>query len=222
MKIAEIYKEYQVPKNLQEHMFRVASVAKIVLSKIEQDIDSDSIIQACLVHDLGNIVKFTLDNEDIIRNPEDVLFLKELQKKFIDRYGEDDHVATKKILDEIGVVERVKDLALVLGSKGEGLQVVAQGKNLEAKIFIYCDARVSPYDIVSVEERLRDLKSRYIQTDRPHRLSEEEFQFMEQYVLDITGQIEDLLGDYVQDIRNLNNSDSDTVLAEYNIDTKDD
>jgi len=222
MKIAEIYKQYQIPKNLQEHMFRVASVAKIVLSKIEQDVDSDLIIQACLVHDLGNIVKFALDNDDIVRDPEDISSLKELQKKFIDRYGEDDHVATKKVLDEIGVVERVKDLALVLGSKSEGLHVVAQGKNLEAKIFIYCDARVSPYDIVSVEERLRDLKSRYMQIDRLYHLSEGEFRFIEKYTLDITEQVEDLLGNYVQDISNLNDSDLDTVLTEYNIDTEDD
>ena len=63
MKIKDIYSKYNIPPNLQLHMFRVAAFADILCDNHKKvDFDKEIIIKSCLLHDLGNIIKFDFDN----------------------------------------------------------------------------------------------------------------------------------------------------------------
>ena len=61
-RITEIYDEYKIMPNLREHMFRVAGVASLICDNLEESLSKKEIISACLLHDLGNIVKFDLES----------------------------------------------------------------------------------------------------------------------------------------------------------------
>lgn len=62
MTIKEIYKMFRVPPNLQEHMIRVAKVARFIFDHwVGPKLDWQKLEKICLLHDLGNVVKFDLD-----------------------------------------------------------------------------------------------------------------------------------------------------------------
>ena len=64
MNIINIYQKYHIPKNLQLHMLRVSACAKLITNNWKnKEINKESIIRVCLLHDMGNIVKIK-DNPD--------------------------------------------------------------------------------------------------------------------------------------------------------------
>lgn len=59
MKIQEIYRRYSIPPNLERHMLQVAAVGEYICTHWSgPELNSQLILQALLLHDLGNIVKF--------------------------------------------------------------------------------------------------------------------------------------------------------------------
>lgn len=58
--ISQIYDRYQVLPALQLHMLRVAAVAQLICSSHHRALPTDHIISCCLLHDIGNILKFDL------------------------------------------------------------------------------------------------------------------------------------------------------------------
>ncbi len=78
---------------------------------IGQVIDWEHLIVAGLLHDLGNVIKFDLDKFPALLGDElpRIDFWHEEQKKLIEKYGDDDHIATGKMLDELGIKPEIKD-----------------------------------------------------------------------------------------------------------------
>lgn len=93
--------------NLQEHMLRVTGVAFLICDNLEKSVDRESVITACLIHDIGNIVKFKLEVFPEFLKPKGLRYWKEIQENFISKYGKNDYQANYKILKEIGVDARV-------------------------------------------------------------------------------------------------------------------
>ncbi len=60
-KISEIYEEYKIMPNLREHQLRVAAVAAQICDNFNKPLNKKEIITACLLHDMGNIIKFKLE-----------------------------------------------------------------------------------------------------------------------------------------------------------------
>src|SRR6266404_1725530 len=102
-KILDIYKEYKIMPTLQEHMFRVAAVASLLCDNFTKPVNKEDIILACLLHDIGNIVKFHLNYFPEFNKPEGIKYWQKIQDEFIEKYGDDDHVATVAIMKELGV-----------------------------------------------------------------------------------------------------------------------
>ena len=46
--------------NLAMHQLRVAGVAMQICESLDTNIDTNSVVKACLLHDMGNIIKFNL------------------------------------------------------------------------------------------------------------------------------------------------------------------
>ncbi|MEK7190176.1 MAG: class I tRNA ligase family protein [Patescibacteria group bacterium] len=159
LSIEMIYKKYKIMPNLQEHMLRVAAIASLICDNFDEPLPKEEIITTCLLHDMGNIIKFNLSNYPEFLEPEGPLYWQSVKDEYVKKYGNDEHVATDKILQELHVSGKIIELTGAISFAGAIKN--AQGKNFGNKIVEYCDDRVSPFGIVSLEQRLTDLKERY-------------------------------------------------------------
>lgn len=112
--ISDLYTQYRIFRGLQEHMLRVGAVAKIICDagNIEK---SEYIISACLLHDMGNIIKSELTKFPAFLEPEGLEYWTQIKRDFITKYGNDTHEATLKIAQEIGVSEETQSLINIIG-----------------------------------------------------------------------------------------------------------
>jgi hypothetical protein len=156
--ISDIYRQYKIPPNLEEHMLRVTGVAVYILENFKTNIDRDSIITTCLLHDMGNIIKFKLEKFPEFLEPEGLEYWQGVQNDFIKKYGDDEHVATRMICQELGVSDEVIYLIDRIGLKL--LKEVLESDNLELLICNYADGRVGPHGTMSVANRCNDLFNR--------------------------------------------------------------
>lgn len=159
--IEDVYDEYYIMPELRNHMYRVASVAGCICDNFMSPIDKKSVIIACLLHDMGNIIKFDLNKFPEFNEPKGIEYWEAVKNNFIAKYGNDVHKASIDIGLELGVSLRVLE---ILNSIGFGKSVdVYNSNDFEKMICIYSDMRVTPHGIVSLKERLADLESRYSQ-----------------------------------------------------------
>jgi len=159
MNVLQIYKKYKIPPYLQQHMLSVSSVAFSIADKFNSSLKKEDIIKACLLHDMGNIIKFDLSNNLFNLSEKDLNHLRKVKKEFEDKYGFDDHEATYTIVSEIGVSENILKLIKSFGFSNSCN--IAEGNNFEKKICGYSDMRVVPYGVVSLQKRLSDIRVRY-------------------------------------------------------------
>lgn len=159
MQIKQLYAKYQIMPQLQTHMLRVAGVGKIILSGWKEDIDTDLVIKSLLLHDMGNIVKFDLENP--LMEVPNLDHWKQVQRNFFEKYGRVTHEVTTKIIAEIGQ-EEVNE---VMEEEHHGYEIgdTMQILNVSwpAKILAYCDVRVDPWSVVPMSNRIEDLHKRY-------------------------------------------------------------
>ena len=158
-KVTDVYKRYQITSSLQQHQLRVAAVAKMLCESLSQPVDTETVTKACLIHDMGNIIKFDLNHQPELLEPEGTTYWAKVQKEFIDKYGDDEHEATLQIARELGASQKVLDCIDAIGfSKINGNHF---GGTVEQKICNYADMRVAPYGVVDIHERLADGRKRY-------------------------------------------------------------
>lgn len=188
MKIQQIYEKYQIMPSLQLHMLRVASVAQIICESIQQKVDSNEIISACLLHDMGNILKFNMDLFPDFFQPEGKEYWQEVKDNYQFKYGKDEHIATMKIVEELKLGNRV--LELVDSFQFSLADKNAQSLDFSRKICAYSDMRVEPMGIVPMEERLEEGRNRFY-LNKPGQYDEEFFKKMAGSLILIETQIFD-------------------------------
>lgn len=148
--------------HLQEHMLRVTGLAQLVAQAwIGGEVDSELLVRVCLLHDLGNIVKFDLSREGaaMFGYEYDEHWL-EVQVQTRDKYGSDAQIATETICGELGrrdVVEVLREERETFSKNHDG----ALNASPESQIFLYADLRVTPNGITTMSERANDLRARY-------------------------------------------------------------
>ncbi len=159
--IRDIYDRFLILPNLRLHMFRTAAVAEIMCDNWRgAAIDRNCIIAACLLHDIGNIVKFDLKKSDapLLGNEVNRLgYWRKVKRDTIHRYGSNDHGATHNMMIEIGVNRRVLFLVDRIGDalRKKGSRDYAQ------MLCNYADNRVSPCGVLSISDRFSDFIDRY-------------------------------------------------------------
>ncbi len=196
MNIQEIYKKFEIPPNLAEHMLSVTKVVyKIKEYWIGERVDWDFVKKSALLHDIGNIVKFKFDliPEFMGDKATNIEHWREVQKRVIKKYGADDYIASGNILKEICITG---DLWDVIQNKSFSNAVeVAESNDWYAKILLYADMRVMPFGVATLEERLSDVRNRMPQyTNRP------DFEDLLNAARDIERQIADKLNAKINDI----------------------
>ncbi len=162
MQLSKLYQKYSIIPLLQQHMMRVASVATLILDNLKTPLtqtERELVVKTCLLHDMGNIIKFKLDEfaSDI---PNGVLnFWQEKQAEYKVKYGDTAHKATLAILTEIGVSDRVKQITDSISFDLAEKNTLSH--DLPLKICAYSDLRVLPGGVGTLTERLSDLEIRY-------------------------------------------------------------
>jgi|GEM_PF-518653 len=164
MTIKQLYERYDIMPQLATHMLRVGAIGKIVAENWKDGCDSKLVSDLCLIHDMGNIVKFKLQspNEDKFGKIENIEYWQERQRNYWDKYGHDAHDATVGILHEVGL-DRFIDY---IGEEeklyfAEARETELKQVSVPAIILMYSDCRVIPSGVVSYRERIDDLKERY-------------------------------------------------------------
>ncbi len=175
MKASQVYSQYQIPKNLQRHMLRVASVGKYISKNWKGTVDEHAIVSTLLLHDLGNLLKFNLHRglelfDEDERNLD--VWLK-IQNSLKEEYSSDEHEATLLMAREIEVNDRVLDLLNNMGSSN--LHTTVKKNDWELAIVSYSDFRVDPDGFATVQERFADILKRYNGGD--HVLADKEKTF---------------------------------------------
>lgn len=169
MNILEIYKKYQIMPQLAEHQLKVAGTAQVICGNFEGKVDRENILAACLLHDLGNIIKFDLSITDKMMpgrfSSEDLAYWQEVKDGCVNKYGQDEHLATLKMLEEMRMSPRIIELVDCVGFQNG--QSNAESRDLGKEICAYSDMRVGPKGVVTLEQRFQDLRVRY---DHKHRL----------------------------------------------------
>lgn len=161
MTIQEIYSQYQIMPNLQLHMYRVTGVAQQICEALTEAINVKEILSACLLHDMGNILKFDLEKFPEFLKPNNLEFWQNVQKGYRQKYGEDEHQASIKIAGELPVSLRVRELIDAVSFSQ--IQEVVESSDLAKKICEYADDRVTPFGVANLAKRLQDLEDRYSQ-----------------------------------------------------------
>lgn len=158
--IGDIYNQYHTMPNLQLHQLRVAAVAMQICDSFDFPLNRRDLAIGCMVHDIGNIVKFRLRVFPELLEGEDVDYWENIQKQYIEKYGAEEHEANMGIVHELFVSKEVVDVVDAVGF--HNWCMVKDGTSWEHKIASYADSRVAPFGIKSLQERLLDANKRYV------------------------------------------------------------
>ncbi len=160
---AEIYETYRIMPNLQLHQLRVASVAKMVSGAFSVPIDIKNIVVTCLFHDMGNIIKSDFDHfPDSFRGPQSREYWEAVKREYIEKYGTNTHEANLAIARELGLSEDIWHLMDDISFSK--LENTRDNGSFEQKISEYADLRVGPHGVLSLDDRIADIKRRYAGT----------------------------------------------------------
>jgi hypothetical protein len=167
--VKDLYSHYRIPPHLQMHQLRVAAIGKVIAEAQGSACDVTLVVQTGLLHDMGNIMKVQFHVFPEFWKQEGVAYWEKVQQDFFETYGNDEHKATIAIAREIGVSEAVITcFDMISFSQIESLMSTG---TLEQKIANYADMRVGPFGVLSLSERLDEIKHRYsARTDRPFNL----------------------------------------------------
>ncbi|MCX6753509.1 MAG: HD domain-containing protein [Candidatus Nomurabacteria bacterium] len=157
--IVEIYKDYRTMPNLVMHQMRVAAVAMQIIKSLDMEVDKESVVKACLLHDMGNIIKFQLDFFPEWNKPDILAYWQGVKEEYILKYGSNEHKASLLIADELGASVKTKDLVYSVDSAS--VEMIANEDDFDRKLCLYADGRVSPSGVVSINERSLEAKKRY-------------------------------------------------------------
>lgn len=172
LSIEKIYKKYKIMPSLQDHMLRVAAVATLICDNFNEPVNKEEIVGACLLHDMGNIIKFKLETFPKFLEPEGLDYWQGVQNEFKEKYAGNEHEVTAKIVKELGFSDRI----IFLVDQVDFLFYcrLSESQDMASKIVIYADSRVDPHGVVSFEKRMDEGKTRYKNHKSTFGLVEEE------------------------------------------------
>lgn len=160
MSVKQVYKQYLIPPNLQKHMLRVAALSAILAENwTGKEFDKEALVIACVFHDMANIIKFNFNKPSLFKEEAaQAEYWKKVQQDTIKKYGNNVHLATFQICQEIGLPKNVLHIINKL-EWDDALKILDQ-QNYEVAIAIYCDMRMGPYGIMPLKDRIDNLATR--------------------------------------------------------------
>lgn len=162
MTVAQLYEKYMTPKNLQEHLLRVAALAKIICDNwTGEPLNNHAVVATCAVHDIAKPITFDVTKQAQYGMPqEDIDKLTVLQKTVIEKFGDNEHKATVGISKDSGL--EGDGLRLLENLEWEYIPRLISVKDTESLLPIYCDMRIGPNGILTLNKRFEDLRNRKV------------------------------------------------------------
>lgn len=165
---SKIYETINIFSSIQLHQLRVAKVVKHIALKISKEVNTDNLIAAALLHDMGNMVKIdfysSLAKELLRFDEHDAEYWTEVKEKQVEEFGAYSHDATKNIIKKLEIDEDIANLVDL--STWQHIQKIIDGDDWNAKVLAYADYRVMPSGVCSLQERIDDFQKRYQTTDK--------------------------------------------------------
>ena len=168
--LQQLITTYHVPLHIQKHMQKVTEVAVFIGEKINHrhsgKVDLELLRQSALLHDVLKLCDFkSLDIEHFQQTitAEDIQFWTALMKS-CSQIGHCE--AAYNMLKDLGEDK----LAVIIRKHSTETIITVEGelKTWEEKILYYADKRVKHDKVVSLKERLADLRKRYNREKNPH------------------------------------------------------
>ena len=167
--LQQLITTYRVPLHIQKHMQKVAEVAIFIGEKINASsnkVDLELLRQSALLHDVLKLCDFKdLDLEHFQQTitAEDIQFWTALMKS-CSHIGHCE--AAYNMLNDLGETK----LATIIRKHSTETIITVEGELItwEEKILYYADKRVKHDQVVSLKERLADLRKRYNREKNPH------------------------------------------------------
>jgi hypothetical protein len=181
MLITDIYKKYKIMPNLQLHMFRVASVSMQIIDNIDMKVNKKEVIDACLLHDMGNIIKSDFDLFPQFLEPNGKEYWQKVKNDFITKYGNDEHHATLMIMQELQISPII--ISHVINLNFSYIENTYNYGSIEEQICSYSDRRVGPLGVLSMEQRIAEGTKRFEKRNRKNKLPDDVYQKLLEYNL---------------------------------------
>ena len=143
----------------------------MIAENFEKKLDIQSIVLACLFHDMGNIIKSDLDRFPQFLEPEGRQYWQTIKDDFLKKYGGNENAATHAMAKEIGLPREAMDCLSRIGFSHATENEIAS--SYEGKICNYADMRVGPHGVLPMEERIAEARKRY--EGRKHSISSNDF-----------------------------------------------
>jgi len=139
-------------------MVWVAGLAKVICDNwkdSDRPLNSEALYQSCLFHDAAKLIKFKTFEQDTEH-------WEEVRQTYIKKYGGMEHDATIAMCKVTGVSNAAIELlnAKHINPFVERARFIANSDNFELKILAYCDSRIAPKGITSLQGRYEELLSR--------------------------------------------------------------
>ena len=170
--IKDTYKKFRVPDHIASHMKTVAKVSLFIAKKIttknpakKKKINLKLLKNAALLHDIVKICDFSETNP-IFKDKKYVKEDKEIWLELKKKYHNLGHIsAASEILTDMGEPELARIIDKHRFTSIIDKDPANRPETLEEKILYYADKRVMHDKIVSIGERLKDGRKRYIPND---------------------------------------------------------
>lgn len=162
--IDDLYTEYELPEHLRMHMLWVSAVGKHICEHWDgPTVDTETLINVLLIHDIGNLVKIKPGKEYLgfDQGHTDEMFA--MRQTLIDTYGDDDHAISNGIAQKLGMNDYAREiLEQKIFMKND---CTAKSSDFTLKLAAYADQRVTFGGVVTLQERIEEGVERY--KDRP-------------------------------------------------------
>ena len=148
-----LFDKYKVPENIKKHCITVSKLGKFLAEKA--NLDTNLIESACLLHDVMKSVTLkTLEKNEKLNysgpSEEELEVWKNLKEKYSNMHEteiiyeilKEDYPEFAKFMLDVGKIHEVSD-------------------DIRIVIVQYSDMRSKGDEIVSIQERIEDLKTRY-------------------------------------------------------------
>lgn len=197
-----IYQAYALPIHLRDHMLRTAAIVCWIMDHWKgKKLNEKVMIKACLLHDIGNIVKGTDETFRVIFPDvfsEDCWqYWLNVRKHIGEKYGKTDIEATLNIAKEINVEEEV--LNLIEAKQFSKNKESYDSRDFERKICAYADQRVSPNGVLSLVGRLDEARTRHRGVSGSS-VNSPRYESLKEYACKIERQIFELVDGHPEDI----------------------
>jgi len=199
--ISAIYEKFHIPPILQSHMLRSAGLGWLISKEFDGNLTNiNDIVATLLIHDLGNIAKIDFDSKFNRKlYGDNIGYWMKTKDMIVSTYGKNDHQATLIMAKELGVSDRV--YFLLENITFEKTDFILELDDWDLKICAYADYRVAPFGIVSLKERIDDIKRRYKGKDT-NPFNEPRTELLTKYTFEIEKEIFAQLSISPSDINN--------------------